>query len=66
MTRAGEIVWQYQHTPRVGELVRPAAGGDPALADDTPPGPAHPSIFRATRLPHDYPGLAQLGKSESR
>ena len=53
VTAAGEVVWEYR-VPYWGEVVRNADGSLPQPRIDERPF----SIFRATRIPADHPGLA--------
>jgi hypothetical protein len=53
VTRAGEVVWEYRN-PYWGDAVRNADGSLPQPRVDERPF----SLFRATRIPADHPGLA--------
>jgi hypothetical protein len=53
VTRAGEVVWEYRN-PYWSEVVRNADGSLPQPRIDERPF----SLFRATRIPADHPGLA--------
>jgi hypothetical protein len=57
ITCDGTLVWEYRHALRPDELHRPLRDATTA----TPPERAlRASIFRATRIPLDHPGLAGL------